>query len=178
MDLVNPYVKNDQIWMCPSAPKNTVSYGAPCTGAVSHVRATYIWPNFNGFSGYNWRSGPNRSTSVLMFARYPRLDCTSSGLRLCQGPEQADFPAQAAFLNEGYNITYDVAGMPFGSACTIGYSDDWTDTKIFRHTGGSNTAMSDGHVKWISGQNFNTNSSETTTTGFPGNPESPFMKSR
>src|ERR1043166_235409 len=32
MEAVNPYIKNQQIWICPSAPKDSTSYTTGCTG--------------------------------------------------------------------------------------------------------------------------------------------------
>jgi prepilin-type N-terminal cleavage/methylation domain-containing protein/prepilin-type processing-associated H-X9-DG protein len=184
MDLVNPYVKNPQVWICPSAAKSVTAYGSPCgSDSVSKIVSSYIWMDFDPYTYYQWFAGPNGFTGAIMFCGFPNPGnsyCVASGTRACIGVEQTDFPAQSAFFNEGYYITYNTSNtaLPFGSACTEGTSGDWSNSLYYRHENGSNLAFCDGHAKWVLGQNLETNTSEKTTEIYVGYPESPFMKYR
>ena len=180
MQNIDPYIKNSQIWICPSAPKDVNSYGNPCSGAVSHVKSTYVWPVFDPYANYQWLSGPNGAAGPVMLSGFPNPNpapCASGLYQYqCVGVEQTNYPAQAALLIEGYYITYDTnPATTFGSACTIGFTGDWTNTAIFRHTGGENVGFCDSHAKFVSGSQFNTNNSERPAN-LPGYMQSPFMK--
>src|SRR6185503_12093281 len=41
MEMLNPYVKNRDIWICPSAPKAVSAFTTGCTSAPSKVVSTY-----------------------------------------------------------------------------------------------------------------------------------------
>src|SRR5689334_19966007 len=127
MENVQPYVKNRDIWQCPSAPKSLSDYQLPataCPGAT--IVSTYAW-----MSGtyYNfWKTNFADGTSVTRFLGYPaginpatqKTDCTQPWHR-CSTVEFVESPAEAAFLVEGYYAAFynptsgPTAGLDFGS---------------------------------------------------------------
>jgi prepilin-type N-terminal cleavage/methylation domain-containing protein/prepilin-type processing-associated H-X9-DG protein len=194
METVQPYVKNRDVWQCPSASKNLADYqlaAVNCPGAT--IVSTYCWP---AFTYYNfWNSRFSDGTSVAMFLGYPvginpatrKTDCTQPWHR-CTTVEFVESPAESAFLLEGFYAAFynptsgPTAGLDFGSACATGVTSstspllDTKDPKIFRHNQGSNIAFCDGHMKWVNGDRFSRDSSSVSTGAFAGFPQSPYRK--
>ncbi|MBM3497280.1 MAG: DUF1559 domain-containing protein [Armatimonadetes bacterium] len=170
-EIVDPYVKNTQIHICPSAPLTATTYWATAPAGTAVV-STYCWPSWVKYSWYNWYG-------TTMFAGYPT---GTSGVKVnawdvvAHGMDEVDKPAEAALLVEGHYIAYyPVAGMRFGSAYTSGFGQVG-NANIYRHNGGHNVGFCDGHVKFIGGQDYMTNSSARTTGTYAGRPQSPFMR--
>jgi len=178
-EVVLPYIKNQDIFYCPSAPKTVGAYGNPC-GTNSKVVATYIYPSWLYYNYWNW-------FGTVMFAGFPdpnSADCPNPW-QACLGAEFANSPAESIYLMEGYLINYyanagngpNPAGWPVtGSACTIGFSTDTTNQTYWRHSQGGTFAYCDGHAKWIKGSNWLTNNSSVTGGVYSGYPQSPFMR--
>ncbi len=182
MDMVNPYVKNQQLYMCPSSPKTPTTF-ANC-GTGQRLASTYCWPGWLPYTYWNW-------FGVIMFAGFP-TPCADSrtcsgNVGVCASPwskcvstEFAEFPADSAFMIEGYMITYDpVAGLDFGSACTTGFSVTLgppADKNFYRHNDGMNIGYSDGHVKWYKGTTFHRANNARTAGAYANYPKSPFMQ--
>jgi len=179
MEILNPYVKNADVYMCPSAPKDPSVYTPACRVNPARVTSTYALPtsffyNFWGISG------------VTMFAGFPSgvnpmrgaPDCTLPS-QVCEpSPERVDSPASAAWLVEGWVVSYaPTANTIFGDACATNWSTIPTSRNIHRHQEGMNVAFCDGHVKYFKATEFwRNNSSKTKTAGFVDFPRSPYMQ--
>jgi prepilin-type N-terminal cleavage/methylation domain-containing protein/prepilin-type processing-associated H-X9-DG protein len=170
-ELLLPYIKNTQIFICPSAPKLVSAYSTVCGTTGVSVVTNYIYPQWLYYNYWNW-------FGTIMFAGFPG---SNSG---CYGPyggclstEFVNYPAESAFLMEGYLIAYTpVTGLQMGSACEIGFDNNLANTAIWRHNTGMNFAFCDGHAKWLKGSNFMGNNSDTTGGTYSGYPQSAFMR--
>ena len=120
MDMVQPYIKNTQLYYCPSM---NVS-GNPrsgCQGGNSHA----CW------------------SGVLLISYNPR-QCSMN-----QKINALDRPANTVFLMENWRgcqiVTQCNGGPPNGNFTSDGGS--WTSIQ-WPHNDGQNAAYADGHVKW------------------------------
>ena len=153
MDLVNPYIKNEQVFICPSAPKTPSGAFGGC-GSANHIGSTYAWPAWIPYTYWTWIDGQPAFGGFPLPWAAASSACGNPWSR-CVGTEFAEFPAESAFLIEGYMTTYyPTAGTTFGSACGTGTSFTFTDNNTFRHNGGMNVAFCDGHAKWLKGDRF------------------------
>jgi len=171
MELLNPYVKNEQLWFCPSASQSPADYGV--TGGPD-IAYSYCWPAWIRYDYYNWWSG------VVMFAGFPAAGvCAPDGNRpwsYTASMERSKHPAGAAWLVEGYSIGWRRPGLStFGWPNTLGTDVNESNTNIFRHNGGMNIGFSDGHVKWVQAHKFGYDSSDVTEGAYAGYPCSPIM---
>jgi prepilin-type N-terminal cleavage/methylation domain-containing protein/prepilin-type processing-associated H-X9-DG protein len=117
-ELLQPYVRNNEIWWCPSVGKGRFIYG------------NRSWPTY-GYNGttYDWAWFADPSTSPNPFSSRQRI--TVSGLPLAAIPKPAE--AEVSGDPEGWN--------PLGPPCT---SLDLQPA----HTGGLNLLYADSHVKF------------------------------
>lgn len=174
MEMVNPYIKNEQVFKCPSAPKNPGEY----TGGGNRIASDYCWPSWIPYNYWNW-------FGVIMFAGYPCPQTFANCAAYTQpwaiktGPLQADKPAESAMIVEGYMKTYypSTAGtnLVFGSAATTGFCLAG-DNKCYRHNEGHNVGFCDGHVKWVQGYKYMKDNSSRTSGTYAGFPQSPYMR--
>jgi len=191
MEVVNPYVKNSQIWICPSSPKSLTDFTNSCAGAV--LVSSYVWPSTFMYSFWADPFIPRNGTFGGVPA-YNNLQNTSCTLpwSVCSSMEQTNSPAESAFLWEGYygafpepanNPGYSYAAV-FGSACTYGSNgfygasgvDRTIDPKYSRHNIGQNVVFCDGHAKWYGGKTFFGNNGARTTGTYADFPKSPYMQ--
>jgi prepilin-type N-terminal cleavage/methylation domain-containing protein/prepilin-type processing-associated H-X9-DG protein len=128
---LDDYVKNDQIYRCPSAPSISKSY--PVTG------------NYYSTYGWSWIYYPNPDGWVAHFIQ------TSPGnsivpFKLDNAPE----PSRTALLGETqYSAPYyENNGYGFSAFRILNGSASYG--KLDRHLEGSNYLYADGHVKWLS----------------------------
>ncbi|MFN3650144.1 MAG: DUF1559 domain-containing protein [Armatimonadota bacterium] len=168
MEMVNPYVKNTGIFQCPSAPKAKNAFTTGCDGG--YLSSTYTWPGWIRYTYYDW-------WGTIMFAGFPapRQSLCTNPWDHCRSAEFTENPAEAAFLVEGYFVSYPYAALQFGSACTTGIGIS-KDIKFFRHNDGMNIAYCDGHVKWAKFERFMKDSSARTTGAYANYPQSPHMR--
>ncbi len=169
MEQQKSYVKNTQIYLCPSAPTTPSAYGY--TGAANRVAGTYCWGEWLRYTYWNW-------FGTVMFAGFPVGEATPAvnPWDYCANIEFSKHPAQSAFLVEGSNITYDpVAGMDFGSGAYTSLGGSPADANYYRHQEGMNVGFCDGHAKWVKGSDFLSNNSGLTGGVYSGYPVSPFM---
>jgi prepilin-type N-terminal cleavage/methylation domain-containing protein/prepilin-type processing-associated H-X9-DG protein len=169
MEALNPYIKNTQVFICPSAPTSATAYGYP--DPTARVASAYCWPAWMPYDYWNWWGTPMFSG----FPTSPRLANPSRPWAYAEGIEKSIHPAEAAYIVEGYYFTAPVSGLAFGWPLTSNFSTNGSDTTCYRHHNGMNVAYADGHVKWVSGTDFNTNSSARTEGDYAGYPCSPFM---
>jgi prepilin-type N-terminal cleavage/methylation domain-containing protein/prepilin-type processing-associated H-X9-DG protein len=136
-DMINPYIKNGQLWNCPSGGYGVTVSPVPPGGGAGW------WSTDVPECGYgmNWGFGQNWNNTKLTQVRYPSetfLLADSMGLDLCAYGGRWERLAYAGIC--GWEVG--------GGGCTdmAAYRvDDNT-----RHSGGENVAYVDGHVKWQS----------------------------
>ena len=163
MDLLNPYTKNTQIWKCPSANQDVTQFGG---AAGQYLSSNYCWPAWVYYNYWGWNG-------VAMLSGFPG-QVSSTGYAGNYGGnipmELTPNPSSACWLVEGYYRSYTVAGSSFGSAASTGFSSTPSNQLFYRHSEGQNVLFIDGHVKWVSGQKFMTDRSETGANNLPASP--------
>jgi prepilin-type N-terminal cleavage/methylation domain-containing protein/prepilin-type processing-associated H-X9-DG protein len=174
-EYVNPYIKNTQIWICPSAPRDVNSYSTGCATPAGHlpqVVATYCWPGWIPYNYWKWFDG------AAKFAGFPVLYNPGYGAAAAfLSTELTVNPAESAFLIEGYMIAYsNYPPNQFGSACTTGFDQDETNNKINRHQMGGNVGFCDGHTKFIRTHTFHWDQSTQATYAGVQYPQDGFMR--
>jgi len=149
MDIIYPYVKSWQVFVCPS-----VQYGSQ-------------YPSY----GY---SGAINGRSLLKFNAGLSPTDPNSGVPLSlsgvQRPSEiftiVDYNYSASF----YANPYDIGNAARSSTSYL---------RVIPHLGGANVAYADGHVKWVNGENFKTYGSSNTgctlsAASLPVNPDSAY----
>ena len=121
-NVIEPYVKNQQLFVCPSQPDWVYVADSTYAGAYG-----YNGYGTNAENGLGWRyassAGPNPNQWAPLIT-------------------QVYQPASMVMLGEVANYYYEIAG--YGGAGTY-YAPS------VRHNDGSNIAHVDGHVKWYKG---------------------------
>jgi prepilin-type N-terminal cleavage/methylation domain-containing protein/prepilin-type processing-associated H-X9-DG protein len=177
MEMVYPYVKNRDLFICPSAPKDRTAYTTSCAGTAElpgKLVSTYIFPGWIRYTYYNW-------FGTIMFAGFPipnTAACTQPW-ESCVSSEFVANPAESAYLMEGFLVAYaPYADNQFGSACTTGFKihTDPQAKTVWRHQDGGNLAYADAHVKYVKTTSFFTNASSKANYGGAQYPQSPYMR--
>jgi prepilin-type N-terminal cleavage/methylation domain-containing protein/prepilin-type processing-associated H-X9-DG protein len=179
MELVHPYIRNRDIFLCPSAPLEPSAYTSDCAGA--RVVSTYCWPSFDPYMRWPaWFDGktkfagwPAYYNQGIPSNRNNRACADPASRAYCGSIELAANPAESAFLVEGYVISYYPTPAPyvtqFGSACTTGFDAPGltspVNRNISRHNEGQNIAFCDGHVKFMRTHAFMYNDAPTSADG-------------
>jgi prepilin-type N-terminal cleavage/methylation domain-containing protein/prepilin-type processing-associated H-X9-DG protein len=133
---VFPYVKNAQIFQCPSYPKPTGTFNV-----VGH-------PYFQHYALVG--TGDNRPT-------YPQfLRCcgdqpialpeVTEPTRSMLVVESSANKNNASYVTSGYGKPFAALHAAWGTYLPETINGDWHST---RHSDGSNVGFADGHVKWI-----------------------------
>jgi prepilin-type N-terminal cleavage/methylation domain-containing protein/prepilin-type processing-associated H-X9-DG protein len=161
MEMIHPYIKNQQIFFCPSGPTNREAYTTGCTGAPARVVSHYTWMAWAYFEYWNW-------FGTIMFAGFP-VPCKSTDPvtgSLCPGHcpanrpwsacvtmDRVSSPANSALLIEGWFVSYFTPlaeqTTRFGSACSTGMDPNEDNKNINRHRKGGNVGFVDGHARWM-----------------------------
>ncbi len=170
MEMLHPYAKNAQIHHCPSAPDDPASYGL---GSDVLVTSTYCYPSWLHYDYRAWYGGGN------MFAGYPQYR-TQPDYDKKRGLVQAEYPAEASWLVEGYTASTASTGFVFGQAHTTGFgapatTDPYFDT-IYRHSEGQNVTYCDGHAKWLRYNAYHFNNTARTGGTYAGYPQNAHMR--
>ena len=148
--LVYPYIKNIQVWRCPSASASECDTWRPVIAQVLGVPAP--GPKFN--YGYNW--------GVLIYAGGGLLEperTTPWGQSYQEGKSLASLVAPADVFV--YSDSYDTYRPTMGADWILDSYRGAARNSSLRHNGRFNVAFADGHAKnmqWvgftISGHNF------------------------
>lgn len=129
-DVIQPYIKSDQIFVCPSATITT----SPRTGNYGANRLAL--PVTNGST-----NPPMKAAAFTAPASTYMIFDSGNYVLL---PSQVLSPASSTSYMPGTkNYLASTAPDPSNSS----YVDDYTEG---RHFGGVNIAYADGHVKWLS----------------------------
>lgn len=183
MEMVNPYVKNAEVFICPSGPKTPSAAYAGC-GTANRIASHYCWPGWFAYDYFGWNITTEAGTVVssVMFSGFP------AGTTVAKNPsrpwqevrsiEFVEYPAEAAFLIEGYMTTYSPAtGTVFGSPCTTGFGPtDLRSREAFRHNQGMTVGYADGHAKLVKGSRFWLDTSARANYGGAQYPQGTHMR--
>jgi prepilin-type N-terminal cleavage/methylation domain-containing protein/prepilin-type processing-associated H-X9-DG protein len=141
--LMQPYVKNYQLFFCPDRQRHVPDSGDFCTGGNANQ---FVW----GY-GYNWSSGygpGGNPNSLWNIGDGCVLAQNSQGTLPGRSIAGVNFPAQFIVLGD----TSDTPRQTLHTACydtrckpSSGWNADMPTGA--RHQGGNNFAFSDGHAK-------------------------------
>jgi len=136
-DRLNPYVKNAQLWRCPSGGSTWSQFPAPPNDG-----APGFWSSILGDISYgiNYRLTPTWQLRGLAEIPAPAetfVMCDSASWDICWGRWQAPAYSNAC----GWEV-----------CCNGGDCNNLNDYKEIgdRHNGGTNVSYLDGHTKWMS----------------------------
>ena len=138
---IQPYIKNWDIYRCPSA-SDEWEWNANCYPGRSTLRLPNVRCNY----GYNEMTachydGKGRLPMIKHPAEYVLLaDCWNTFMTPWAHTTDGIMP-RVAFANRGWEAVQ--CGCPASLRPGVDY-DNYT-----RHTGGSNICFADGHVKWF-----------------------------
>jgi prepilin-type N-terminal cleavage/methylation domain-containing protein/prepilin-type processing-associated H-X9-DG protein len=146
VDEIYPYVKNSQLYICPSAKDSyytTIPSGVPPGGTV-------WWSQFVGNCSYGYGawlggfgSGAARGLKDIACPANCTLvaDC-NTGVHACCGGD--------------FRVAYAEICQSQPGGCNI--KADYPSDRYARHNGGSNVCFADGHTKWQRAQTIMENS--------------------
>jgi prepilin-type N-terminal cleavage/methylation domain-containing protein/prepilin-type processing-associated H-X9-DG protein len=143
-NVIFPYVKNIQVFICPSSPSAGVAYGAP---------ASYHGP-------YQRHYGAN--TDVLVYSGSAAIN-----LAAMAAPANTYAIMDSSFYTIAYNYADDAptsANYYLPGICTLFPPSSGTypsDCENGRHFDGVNVAFADGHVKWLKTRTLNAEALKT-----------------
>jgi len=137
--LLQPYIKNWQVWACPSSKSTTCVNDSAAHTTVNQILNNPAIQQMLGVP------------SNIQVSYLPVEDQNVNGYKLAQ----YKLPSQTVMYCDasGFPRTWDVAyaNVWDAEADTSLRKDDNT-----RHNGGSNIAFIDGHVKWMNAQSIGT----------------------
>jgi prepilin-type N-terminal cleavage/methylation domain-containing protein/prepilin-type processing-associated H-X9-DG protein len=141
-DAIQPYLKSEQIFQCPSDinPVPTVDYRPRQAGFTDYVYSTCLGSSPQSTAGNAAGSG-----IPLSMVQSPALTMMA-------------IDGKAIHLNTGSNVEGNgSARMATRGSGTVGFANS-ANFDTDRHLGGANLLYADGHVKWQKGQDGKTDS--------------------
>jgi prepilin-type N-terminal cleavage/methylation domain-containing protein/prepilin-type processing-associated H-X9-DG protein len=158
-EILNPYIKNWELWRCNSDPSNGKPPG-DCSYSLNATLAGLPWP-------YPW--APSGSWGSY-----------NTGLSDAQVEDAAHYITLVEFDDEGgwFEGNGDAPHQKWAILEALGYypPEHWATSgphylgysgkSYFRHNAGSNYLFYDGHVKWGGGRQYNS-SNYIPNPGFP-----------
>ncbi|MEI6501181.1 MAG: DUF1559 domain-containing protein [Armatimonadota bacterium] len=132
-DVIFPYVKNTQLFRCPSSPDSSSSY------AANYGFNSVICPNFN--------TATPAAVSMGQVARPAEAFCVLDAGPYMVGWGDVTSPQGSFWYVPGTCGTRSPAGVG-ATALTGAVSTDFVSG---RHNQGINVGLADGHAKWFSG---------------------------
>jgi prepilin-type N-terminal cleavage/methylation domain-containing protein len=198
MEMTDPYIKNQQIFINPAQTTNPTAYSTGCTPTANPtVVSHYVMPTWVRYSYYTWVVGTNMyagfpvtANAITTAAGQPcdPVALAANAYRACIAQQNAENPSRTAILVPGYFISYKrpapalESNTKFGSACTTGYGPEPTNQsylqniQVFRQ--GGNYGFADSSAKWFATTKMNRDNSRTTNVAGTDIPASPFMWAR
>ncbi|MBB6053815.1 DUF1559 domain-containing protein [Armatimonas rosea] len=146
-----PYVKNTQVFLCPSDSAPAKLDVKDSSGVTVTVASSYI-PNYNVVSEWNYvpptESAVTAPASLVVFAERRS--------QLANGTAIAAHKGITAFLPQAcpgwtLGVEYRQATMADATTTLVGTADkpEIVRVKWDRHSGGANYTFLDGHAKWM-----------------------------
>lgn len=146
--LIQPYVKNFQVFFCPDRQKKVNQAGDLCSPSPTNQD---VW----GY-GYNWSSGYGYGLTDNSHDLWHQGDgCVLTQIADGSLPGRAiagvSFPAQFAILGDtGDTPRQTLNTATYDPRCGAGYEGGNADLPTgARHQGGNNFAFADGHAKFF-----------------------------
>ena len=132
VDLVTPYVKNAQLWVCPSDGYSIPQYPSPPGGSPTW------WSTILGEIGYgyNWKLGAHWAGARKL--------------------SEVKYPVETFLIGDAMNldICWEIHRLSHAGICGWEVGCDpatWEKDDNTRHNGGQNLGYVDGHAKWQNG---------------------------
>ena len=161
--LIQPYVKNQQIFVCPSDPTPVTPLNPICgpgdTPGVTLCDAevpkySYI-NNYNVMPAHDWippiEAAFEKPSSLIVLTERRNLWPNGTDPGKWKGFDAHD-PSQACVSQNGQpgKVTYadTIAALNASTDKYNGHSAELTRTQFDRHVGGANYNFFDGHAKW------------------------------
>jgi prepilin-type N-terminal cleavage/methylation domain-containing protein/prepilin-type processing-associated H-X9-DG protein len=147
---INPYVKNWQIYACPSMRNTTCNgYGIQHHGVCCAVNDGFVSSDFKLSYGYNecvlnsWRvagtpSPPGPIGAPGAMGEYKLATATTA--------------AQDILVAESPGLANNLVRIAYANVCGAVCNPSVRTEQNARHNGGSNVSFMDGHAKWLSAQ--------------------------
>ncbi|MBC7286899.1 MAG: DUF1559 domain-containing protein [Armatimonadetes bacterium] len=154
-EITQPYIKNLDIFRCPSAPTDPrvwnmgPQYDRLATDYFLFWYASTWWRVPVGSEGL----GGGAILGAVPAAAPLTIGSTVGPSTAQRYPSEADFPhpTQVATIVEGFCL--QSSANPNDG--TMGYGSwDASDQRTYRHNGGWNVGFLDGHVKWLDANTF------------------------
>jgi prepilin-type N-terminal cleavage/methylation domain-containing protein/prepilin-type processing-associated H-X9-DG protein len=141
---MNPYIKNWQIFACPSTKNGNCQNGSIAHFGVNYYIGAGVVPaNFVMSYGYgeclmnSWRTG---EAGIDARGEY-RLAAAST-------------PAEDLIVGESCGLANNPYRIGWANVCAAGCNADRMTDANTRHNGGSNICLLDGHAKWFKAQSL------------------------
>jgi prepilin-type N-terminal cleavage/methylation domain-containing protein/prepilin-type processing-associated H-X9-DG protein len=159
-EITQPYIRNTQIFWCPSGSMSASALGTVATYTVT----THYLPIWYGQAW--WGIPAPINTDALSGGCINGGKCSTTSDAGGSGPwttgaffsmGMASHPAEAAWVVEGYG-SQNPANLNQGQ---IGFSGWDEGGESYRHNGGWNVGFFDGHAKWAGRQQFWSAKAET-----------------
>jgi prepilin-type N-terminal cleavage/methylation domain-containing protein/prepilin-type processing-associated H-X9-DG protein len=152
---IQPYIKNYQVYSCPSSI-DFQPFGTPPTNPVqASTRVSY---SINGYLNCWNDGGTTTPASTIAFTEVGK-----DGLMGYTTP--FPLPTVNGGCDEPQEVPYQF-NHANGGACLYPYMSDQT---WWVHNQGTNYSYMDGHVKWVRNASSNSAWSDTDASGKPGN---------
>jgi len=144
-DILAPYVKNQDVFVCPSYSEPT-RYKTTSTAPLQTVKLSY-----GGNNWHWWPNGENHDPDLLGPMGVNRV-----GLNINASEASVEFPANTIYMMDA--VSYELFTPPQHDYCNNGRGYDQPTiykgfplrgTVHFRHSGGFNAVFVDGHARWL-----------------------------
>ena len=160
--LIDDYIKNRDVWDCPSAKIVELARGVNGPVALADVDclgdsiSPNQWPFPCDWAGIRLSIGVNRRTADKRLASIPRsseyayaFDCTNPMGPSLSHVAFADNCAAACMCTSTW--VYPIPWPADIQANGVGGWTEWLEENTMRHNGGSNIGFADGHAKYFKG---------------------------
>lgn len=145
MDMIFPYVKSVQIFVCPSQPDSSI-----LTGGYLNASSYGYSGAISGYDNNQYGTGSGWSS-------------TNDNRNLGNSLAQITRPSEVGMVVDDLNV-YNNQNLPYG------FVNPADPLKIAPHFEGTNVVFADGHAKWL--KRTTINGSYTTYVGYGSNPQS------
>lgn len=152
--ILDPYIKSNQIFLCPSAPKGLVKSTADASNFYSLIGtgATYGWNEIGDWNGNATPGSKYYGFNISVLVQPSRL--------MLYGDSQAIATQAYAGANGSAGITSTMPYVGGMSALLWPCGGARNNSFGMRHFEGGNVLYYDGHVKWQKNSHVNSNTDD------------------